>query len=250
MLKKERLKILGCPVDNLTLNETIGVIGEMIRQDVPHQHVVINADKLLKFRKDGKLKQIISNCDIINGDGMAVVWASRILGSPLKERVAGIDLMARLVELAWQRGYKLYFLGAKEEIVRRVVSIYTNKYPGLQIVGFRNGYWNPREESKVINDIQQVNPDILFVAISSPKKEYFLGKYLTTIGVPFAMGVGGAFDVVVGLTKRAPMWMQRTGFEWLYRLILEPSRLWRRYLIGNAIFIYLVLSELVRKGKK
>jgi len=241
-----RINILGCPIDNLTLKQTIDLIDKFIKSKKPHQHVVVNADKLLKVRKDNKLKDIIGKCDIINADGMAIVWASKIIGKPLKQRVAGIDLMQILAEHAIIKNYRLYFLGAKQEIITKVVAIYKKKYPELQIVGFKNGYWKPEAENDVINSILLAKPDILFVAISSPKKEYFLKKYLDILKVPFVMGVGGSFDVVAGLTKRAPKCMQRIGLEWLWRFIQEPGRLWKRYLIGNVIFIWVVIKEFIK----
>ncbi len=242
--KDYRVNILGCPVDNLSMQETLCVAEEMIKSRRVHQHVVINVDKLLKFRRDPLLREIIFNCDIINADGMPIIWASRILGRPLKEKVSGIDLMETLIALASKKGYKVYFLGAKEKIVKKVVEIYKSRYSGLLIAGFRNGYWEQSQEQEVAENIRDSKPDILFVAITSPQKEFFLRKYLNIMQVPFVMGVGGSFDIVAGLTKRAPKWMQKIGLEWLYRLIQEPHRLWRRYLIGNSLFIFLVLKEI------
>jgi N-acetylglucosaminyldiphosphoundecaprenol N-acetyl-beta-D-mannosaminyltransferase len=244
--KNYRINILGCPVDNLTMQETISLINEMIAIGGPHQHVAINADKLLKVRGDAELECVISSCSIINADGKSIIWLSKILGKPLKERIAGIDLMKKLITVSSQKGYKLYFLGAKEDVVKKVVEHYRALYPELQIAGFRNGYWDSSQEKGIIDAIRNTMPDILFVAISSPKKELLLKKYLDVLQVPFVMGVGGSFDIIAGKTKRASKWMQKIGFEWLFRLIQEPRRLWRRYLIGNTIFIILVLKTFIR----
>lgn len=146
-----------------------------------------------------------------------------------------------------KKNYRLFFLGAKEEVVKKVVNKYEQIYPGIRISGYKNGYWQANEEDEIANIVKQAQPDILFLAMSSPKKEFFLNKYLSIMQVPFVMGVGGAFDVVAGLTKRAPAWMQAMGLEWFYRLVLEPRRLWKRYLVGNIIFICLVLKEFFRK---
>jgi len=245
--KNRRIRVLDCPIDNLSLKETLRVIEEFIKSGRPHQHVVINADKVLKIRQDKKLKQIVESCDLINADGQSIRWAARLLGISFKERITGMDLMEQLLKLSSQKGYSVYFLGAKEEVVRKVVETSTNKYPSLKIAGWGDGYWESNEEKKVVQDIKRAQPEILFVAISSPKKEFFIRKYMDEIQVPFSMGVGGSFDVIAGLTKRAPLWMQKCGLEWLFRLYQEPRRLWRRYLIGNPIFLWLVVKELAKK---
>ncbi|WP_343486908.1 WecB/TagA/CpsF family glycosyltransferase [Allomuricauda sp. d1] len=196
------------------------------------------------MQKDLVLRESVNSADLINADGQAVVWASKFLGQPLKERVAGIDLMQRLVCLASREKYKIFFLGAKEEIVTKVVETYSQKYSQDIIAGFRNGYFDKNEEEKVAEEIQNSGANILFVAISSPKKEKFLYYNKEKLSkINFVMGVGGSFDVVAGIVKRAPIWMQKTGFEWLYRLMQEPRRMWKRYLIGNSKFIFLVLKE-------
>lgn len=244
--KEYRIEILGCPLDNLTIDETLRIIDEMIASGKPHQHVVVNVAKLLQIRSDPELKRIVSSCDIINVDGMPIIWASRLFRKRLKERVAGIDLMQKLIAEATKKGYKLYFLGAEEDVVRNVVEKYKKVHPDIQIVGYRNGYWNVDEEREVVNAIRDSKPDILFVAISSPKKEIFLEKYLDEIGVPFVMGVGGSYDIIAGKIKRAPLWAQKSGFEWLFRLVQEPRRMWKRYLIGNTIFVCVVVKELMK----
>jgi len=244
--KEYRIEILGCPLDNLTIDETLRIIDEMIASGKPHQHVVVNVAKLLQIRSDPELKRIVSSCDIINVDGMPIIWASRLFRKRLKERVAGIDLMQKLIAEAMKKGYKLYFLGAEEDVVRNVVEKYKKVHPDIQIVGYRNGYWNVDEEREVVNAIRDSKPDILFVAISSPKKEIFLEKYLDEIGVPFVMGVGGSYDIIAGKIKRAPLWAQKSGFEWLFRLVQEPRRMWKRYLIGNTIFVCVVVKELMK----
>jgi N-acetylglucosaminyldiphosphoundecaprenol N-acetyl-beta-D-mannosaminyltransferase len=161
----------------------------------------------------------------------------------LPERVAGIDLMENLVELAHKKEYKIFFLGAREEIVSNVVSIYSNKFSPNIIAGYRNGYFDNDQEKSIAKQVSDSGANMLFVAISSPKKEIFLNENKSILkNVNFIMGVGGSFDVVSGLVKRAPQWMQKFGLEWLYRLIQEPKRMWRRYLVGNTKFIFLVLK--------
>lgn len=240
---QNRIEILNCPIDKLTMQETLDTIDNAIKTSTPIQHVVVNAAKLVYMQKDKKLYASVVNSDIINADGKAVVWASRFLGQPLPERVAGIDLMQNLVEMANRQGYRIFFLGAKEEIVKSVVEKYASQYDASIIAGYRNGYFSTEEEPEVARQISQSGADILFVAISSPKKEIFLNTYKEMIEIPFIMGVGGSFDVVAGKTKRAPLWMQKSGLEWFYRLLQEPRRMWKRYLYTNTMFIYLVLKE-------
>ncbi|HPB67997.1 MAG TPA: WecB/TagA/CpsF family glycosyltransferase [Candidatus Omnitrophota bacterium] len=245
MTPSERIYLFGCPIDNLSRAETVDRIDRWIKERRPCQHVVVNVDKLLKVRKDPALYDIISACDIINADGMPLVWVSRWFGLPLKERVTGIDLMEDLVALAARREYSVFFLGARQPVVEAVAEIYRTRFPGLKIAGYRNGYWTPEEEAGLVRQISRSSADILFVAMGSPQKEIFLSRYRSQMDVPFVMGVGGSFDVVAGKTRRAPRWMQRWGLEWLFRFFQEPKRMWKRYLIGNTTFISLVIRECV-----
>lgn len=238
---------MGCKVDNLNMAETLGVVEGFIHAGTPHQHVVVNVDKIVKASRDPALRQIINDCDLINADGMPVVWASRLLGKPLKERVTGVDLFEALMAQAAKKGWRVYLLGAREEVVSGVARLYPARYPGLTIAGYRNGYWKPEEEAQVVEQIAAARADILFVAISSPKKEAFLARYQAAMKIPFAMGVGGTFDVAVGLVKRAPVWMQNAGLEWFYRFLQEPRRMFRRYFIDDMAFVALFAREWVRR---
>lgn len=242
-----RITLMGCQVDNLSMEETLQVIEGFIRSGRPHQHVVVNVDKIVKAQHDAELRQIINGCDLINADGMPVVWASRWLGMPLKERVAGVDLFEALMQRAARTGWRVYLLGARNEVVQGVKNLYERKYPGLTVAGARDGYWPPGDDEAVAAQIAEARPDILFVAISSPKKEQFLGRFQAQMKVPFAMGVGGTFDVAVGKVKRAPLWMQRSGLEWFYRFLQEPRRMFRRYFIEDMAFIGLLWREWWRR---
>lgn len=241
----DRITLMGCSIDNLSMEETLQTIEGFIRSGEPHQHVVVNVDKLVKASRDPELRGIINDCALINVDGMPVVWASRLLGKPLKERVAGVDLFEALMRRAGEKGWRVFLLGAKEEVVSKVAATYGRKYPNLVLAGYRNGYWKGElEEAQVVEQIREARPDLLFVAISSPKKEQFLGRYQAEMKVPFAMGVGGTFDVAIGHVKRAPLWMQKSGLEWFYRFLQEPRRMFRRYFIEDMAFIWLFLKEL------
>jgi N-acetylglucosaminyldiphosphoundecaprenol N-acetyl-beta-D-mannosaminyltransferase len=244
-LAERRVEVLGCMVDNLSMEETLQEVGRFVASGRPHQHVVVNVDKIVKAHRDGGLRAIVNGCDLINVDGMPVVWASRILGRGLKERVAGIDLFERLLERSAQSGWRVYFLGAKEEVLTQVIHKAQGLHPNLVVSGSRNGYWTKDEETEVAQNIALAKPDILFVAISSPKKEQFLARHRNLLRVPFAMGVGGSFDVFAGLTKRAPVWMQRSGLEWFYRFLQEPRRMFRRYFVDDLLFFWLLAKALL-----
>jgi len=243
----ERITMMGCHIDNLTMEGTLQRIEQFIHSGQPHQHVVVNVDKLVKADRDPELRRIINECALINADGMPVVWASRLLGKPLKERVAGVDLFEALMARSAEKGWRVFLLGAREEVVSGVKDKYLVKYPGLVIAGYRNGYWKPEEEAGVVEQIQAAKADLLFVAISSPKKEHFLGRYQAQMKIPFAMGVGGTFDVAIGRVKRAPLWMQRSGLEWFYRFLQEPRRMFKRYFVDDTGFLWLLIKEAFRR---
>ena len=239
-----RIDILNTTIDNLNMLETLQVVDNAISNGERLHHVVVNAGKMVAMQSDAQLRKSVNESDLINADGQAVVWASKVLGKPLKERVAGIDLMEALVKLAHQNQYKIFFFGAKEEVVKTVVERYSNDYSPKIIAGYRNGYFKKDEEQDIAKQISDSGANILFVAISSPTKENFLYENKKLLNkVNFIMGVGGSFDVVSGKVKRAPVWMQNSGLEWFYRFAQEPKRMWKRYLVGNSKFIALVLKE-------
>ena len=243
----ERIEMMGCQIDNLSMEETLGRVEQFIASGQPHQHVVVNVDKLVKASRDAELRQIINDCALINVDGMPVVWASRLLGKPLKARVEGVDLFEALMQRASAKNWRVFLLGAREEVVSGVKSIYEKKYPGLVVAGYRNGYWKADEEAAVVEQVKAAQADLLFVAISSPKKEQFLGQYQAEMKIPFAMGVGGTFDVAVGRVKRAPLWMQNNGLEWFYRFLQEPRRMFKRYFVDDMAFFWLLVKEFGRR---
>ncbi|XLS29279.1 WecB/TagA/CpsF family glycosyltransferase [Flavobacteriaceae bacterium M23B6Z8] len=243
-----KISILNTSIDNLDMQETLKIVSNAIEGHKQIHHVVVNAGKIVAMQKDLRLRESVNSSDLINADGQAVVWASRMLGKPLKERVAGIDLMNNLIEVAHQKNYRIFFFGAKEEIVKKVVEITSEKYSEEIIAGYRNGYFKKEEEKEIARQISESRAHILFVAISSPVKENFLYENRDLLqSVNFIMGVGGSFDVVAGKVKRAPIWMQNAGLEWFYRFLQEPKRMWKRYLVGNSKFIALVLKEKFKK---
>jgi N-acetylglucosaminyldiphosphoundecaprenol N-acetyl-beta-D-mannosaminyltransferase len=244
----KRIYILDTPIDDLTMQETLAMVDDAIQNNKQIHHTVVNAGKIVSMHRDAELKESVVHADIINADGQAVVWASKLFRQPLKERVAGIDLMKELVELAHIKGYRLFFFGAKEEVINKLVAIYSQKYSPSIIAGYRNGYFKREQETQIAQQIGLSGANILFVAMSSPLKENFLYRNREILkSLNFIMGVGGSFDVVAGYVKRAPMWMQKAGFEWLYRVYQEPKRMFKRYLIGNFRFISLVIKHLFKK---
>jgi len=243
-----RIDFLGIPVDTYSMKETIALVDQSIAEHKHIQHVVINAGKVVAMMKDPRLFESVVSCDIINADGQSIVWAARFLGKKIPERVAGADLMPALIKLAHQRNYTCFLFGAREEVLKKVVEKYRHDYqPGI-IAGYRNGYYKKEDEQAIAQQIADSGAQLLFVAMSSPTKENFLHTYSDVLkNVNFTMGVGGTFDVIAGKTKRAPLWMQKSGLEWFYRFLQEPRRMWSRYLFGNSKFIWYVLREKFKK---
>jgi N-acetylglucosaminyldiphosphoundecaprenol N-acetyl-beta-D-mannosaminyltransferase len=229
------------------MDEAVTRCEEAIAVGGYFQHMSVNAAKLVALHDDPTLGGMIASCDLVTADGQSVVWAARLLGRQLPERVAGIDLMERLLAAADAVGYRVFVLGARREVLDRALANLMARYPNLLVVGSRDGYFDDSEALDVCDEIRQASPDMLFVAMSSPRKEYFLGEQGASLGVPFAMGVGGSVDVIAGLTRRAPVLLQRLGLEWAYRLWQEPRRLAKRYLTTNVRFAAMVLRELLNR---
>lgn len=242
------VNLLGCPITKLSLEDFVLLAEQFISCRRPHYIAVVNVAKVIKMRYDEELQQSVRSADVIGADGVPLVWASRLLGNPLPERVNGTDLMYRLLEKANEKGYRIFFFGAKEEVLQKVLKKVKKNYPGVKIVGFHHGYFSPDEESFVVSTIRASQADILFIAFGTPKKELWVKRYLSAMGVPVVHGVGGSFDVLAGVVPRAPLWMQRWGLEWLFRLMQEPRRLWWRYLSTNVHFIFVLGQELLTRG--
>ena len=243
----ERINFLGTPMDASTMDETVEAIAQRLKRGVFTQHVVVNVAKLVNMRKDPALAKSVTDCDIINIDGMGVVWGARFLGHNVQERVAGVDLFHNLNAMAAREGFPVFYLGAKDEVVHKTAQVMQAKHPPLTIAGAHHGYfWD--DEAAMVAKIKASGAKLLFVAITSPKKENFINRWREELGVDFVMGVGGTFDVVAGKVKRAPIWMQKAGLEWLYRVIQEPGRMWKRYLITNVAFVWLLLRSKLRSS--
>jgi N-acetylglucosaminyldiphosphoundecaprenol N-acetyl-beta-D-mannosaminyltransferase len=242
-----RANVLGCSIDAVTLEQGVAIAEEQIALRGSCQHVAINAAKLVRFQHDGQLRSVIRGCQLVTADGQAIVWAGRVLGQPLPERVTGIDLMDAVLERANERGYGVYVLGARSEVLARALTALRQRFPALRLVGARHGYFRADEEAAIVESIREAAPDVLFVALETPAKELFLARHRDRLQVPFVMGVGGAVDILGGVRRRAPRWLQRLGLEWAFRLAQDPRRLAGRYIVGNMRFTWLVARELVRQ---
>ena len=241
-----RIELFGGSVDVASMAETVDIIADRIAARQFTQHVVVNVAKIINMQKDPVLKESVESCDIINIDGMGVVWGARLLGHEIPERVAGVDLFYYLLEMSSKKGFPVFLLGAKEEIVIETKRRVETRYSGLNVVGYHHGYFWEHEQI-VVDKIKESGARLLFVAITSPKKEIFINKWRAQLGVDFVMGVGGTFDVVAGQIKRAPLWMQNAGLEWFYRVIQEPRRMWKRYLLTNTKFVIMLIKTLLLK---
>lgn len=238
--------ILGVPVHPLRMDEMLERVHRAVVTRERLHIGVVNAAKVVNMRRDGRLRDAVLSADVIVADGIAVVWAGRLLGQPVPERVAGIDLMLGILERGSEAGYRVYCLGATEAVLQETVKRMRRDYPGVRYVGSHHGYFSAVEEAAVARQIADARPDVLFVAMTSPKKEQFLARWSHEVEVPVCHGVGGSFDVLAGKTQRAPQTWQKLGLEWLYRVKQEPRRMWRRYLVTNTWFCLLVAGEALR----
>ncbi|MYS19021.1 N-acetylglucosaminyldiphosphoundecaprenol N-acetyl-beta-D-mannosaminyltransferase [Streptomyces sp. DvalAA-14] len=242
-----RRTLFGVGLDALTMDETVQRCLDAVRDHRQLEVGVVNAAKLVNMRRDPRLAAAVSGCDLVVADGQAVVWASRLLRSPLPERVAGIDLFMRLLAEAEPKGLGVYFLGARADVLDLMIGEVRTRFPDLRIAGHRNGYFADAEQEAIAGAIADSGADLLFLGMTSPKKEIFTAAYGKRTGVHVVHGVGGSFDILAGVTKRAPRGWQRLGLEWFYRLLQEPRRLARRYLTTNAAFLLMTARELIRR---
>jgi N-acetylglucosaminyldiphosphoundecaprenol N-acetyl-beta-D-mannosaminyltransferase len=241
-------KVLGISVAAVDMGGAMKVVDHAIQARTPLQIGVVNAAKVVNMQRDPELQKAVLGSDIIFADGMSIVWASRILGHSLPTRVTGIDLMFEMLALANKNRYRVYLLGARQSIIETVAQKIEADYPDAIIAGFRNGYFDTDEEQSIADHIRRSRADMLFVAITSPKKEKFLARWEEDMRVPVSHGVGGSFDVYAGLVRRAPALWQKLGLEWLYRTAQEPARLWKRYLYTNLAFTWMIIKSLAARS--
>lgn len=241
-----RQPLYGLDLDPLQMEDVIARAGVAVAEHMRLLIGVVNAAKIVNMRKDPVLRDSLLAADILLADGQSVVWASRLLGHPVPERIAGIDLFERLLAFASERRQSVYFLGARPEVLAAMLDRVRERFPGLRIAGSRDGYFANEDSASLAAEIAASHADMLFLGITSPKKEIFLSRYGEYLDVPVMHGVGGSFDILAGITRRAPTSWQRTGFEWAYRLLQEPRRMVGRYLPTNTEFIVLTVRERLR----
>lgn len=242
-------ELLGVPIDPWTMGQTLNAAQALIEAKVFAHLIGVNADKVLQMRDDSTMADTVRRREIVNADGASMIIASKILRRPLPERVAGIDLMGQLCALSAAQDYPVYLLGAKADVVKKTAEALVRDYPGLGIVGFRDGYFDESEYDAIISQVLATKPVVVFVGITSPKKEEIIERFRDRGAHSVFVGVGGSFDVISGLIPRAPQWMQRLNIEWVFRMVQEPKRLVKRYLVGNTRFIGLVLKEALGGSK-
>jgi N-acetylglucosaminyldiphosphoundecaprenol N-acetyl-beta-D-mannosaminyltransferase len=243
---KSPVELLGVKVNPLRHAEALDAIEEFVEERLPRHVVTVNLDFLRIASSYGEFKHALNTADLAVADGMPLVWASRVAGAKLPERVAGIDLVEALCERGDREGWSVYLLGAAPGVGQAAAAEIVRRHPNLRIAGVYSPpivAWDEDEEQRIRDRVRAAQPDVLLVALGAPKQDVWIHNNLQSLGVPVSIGVGCTFDVISGGTGRAPIWMRRLGFEWLFRLAREPGRLWKRYLLHDApAFARLLLS--------
>ena len=243
----QHARLLGLKFDTLTIEAAVARCLELCREPDSNTIITANSSHLCMMRKDPALASACRAGSLILADGMSVVWALRASGQAVPERVAGVDLMARLLAAAGEHRLRVYFLGAKREVVSKLVQRSLVQYPGIEIAGFHDGYFTPDDHPRIIEEIRASRAHMLFVGMPSPFKEVWAEHHREQLRVPVIIGVGGSFDVLAGFIRRAPHWVQMAGMEWFWRFMMEPRKLWKRYLTHNSEFSWLAGVEVIAR---
>ncbi|MFF3209097.1 WecB/TagA/CpsF family glycosyltransferase [Streptomyces sp. NPDC002886] len=244
---KHRQSLFGVSLDPLTMDETVQRCLDAVERGEQIEIGMVNAAKLVNMRRDPRLAAAVAGCDLVLADGQAVVWAGRVLGVRLPERVAGIDLFMRLLAAAETASIPVYLLGARQDVMDLMLGRIAERFPALNVAGSRNGYFEDSQQGGIADAVAESGARMLFLGMTSPKKEIFTAGYGKRTGSDVVHGVGGSFDILAGITKRAPLVWQRMGLEWFYRALQEPRRLGKRYLTTNAAFLLMTVRELIRR---
>lgn len=243
-----KAELLGLSFDPVTMEAAVSRCLDMCRAPrISHTVITANASHLCMMRHDAELGKACRSGDLIVADGMSVVWALRASGQSAPERVAGVDLMESLLAAAEKNQLSVYLLGARREVVTALVAHCRLKYPNLRIAGFRDGYFGPSDHGAIIEQIRESGAHMLFVGMPTPFKETWCERHRQRLNVPLIIGVGGSFDVLSGFIARAPLWVQSYGQEWFWRLLMEPRKLWKRYLTTNSAFIWFAGREILAR---
>lgn len=242
---RNRIAVLNVMIDVVTMKEAVCRVEQFIVMQKPHLVVTPNAEMIMLANEDNYLAQIINNADLVVPDGAGVVWAAHYNEDVMPERVAGYDLVQNLLSVAATKKYRIYMLGGAPGIVDKAKQVAEKRYLGVTIVGTHHGFFAKKDELEIVSDIKACHPDILLVALGIPRQEKWLSEYIKQINAPVAIGVGGTFDVMAGIVRRAPLWMQNAKLEWLYRLISEPKRAIRMVALPRF-----VMRVIISKSKK
>lgn len=238
--------ILSVPVHDVTYDETLSRMAGYIASRSPHQCCTVNPEFVMRAQTDAEFMRVLKNADLCLPDGIGLLWASRVLGQPLRQRVAGSDLVPMIAARAAEHGWRLFLLGAAEGVAERTAHILAARYPGLVVAGTWAGSPHPEHEEEILARIRQAKPDVLFVAYGAPAQDKWIAHNRDRLAVPLMIGVGGAFDFIAGVAQRAPRWVQRLGLEWLHRLWREPWR-WRRMLALPQFALNVLLYNLKKR---
>lgn len=248
MKPPDKAELLGLSFDAVDMDTAVARCLELCRAPrASHMVITANASHLCMMRRDAELASACRAGHLTVADGMAVVWALRASGQAAPERVAGVDLMVRLLTAAEVHRLRVYFLGARREVVAALVERTRAQHPNLEIAGFRDGYFGPGDHLSIVENIRASGAHMLFVGMPTPFKETWCERHRARLDVPVIMGVGGSFDVLAGFIRRAPRWTQSLGLEWFWRLLMEPRKLWKRYLTTNSEFIVLAGREIIAR---
>ncbi|OGL42149.1 MAG: hypothetical protein A3C43_05680 [Candidatus Schekmanbacteria bacterium RIFCSPHIGHO2_02_FULL_38_11] len=234
------------------MEESLSLIQGSIENKTPSTLFHLSVDCVCIASSDKELDGIYRKSTLVLPDGMLLVWTSRLLGTPLKEKISGPDLLPKICEMSAKKDYRIFLLGGREGVAEKAARVLQNRYKGLKIAGYSHGYFNKEgaENSRVIETIRDKKPDILVVAFGTPLQEKWIFNNLDSFNLPLCcIGVGAAIDFISGNIQRAPEWMQKNGLEWLFRLVSEPGRLWKRYLVKDMKFFYLILRHIIDKKK-
>jgi N-acetylglucosaminyldiphosphoundecaprenol N-acetyl-beta-D-mannosaminyltransferase len=248
-----KINICNVVIDNVSMKETLSTIEDLIAKKKPSYLVNSNVDTIVRCNRDAEYSEFYSKGVLNIADGVPIMWAARLLGSPLKEKVSGSDLVPRVCELANAKGYRIFFLGGRPGAADLAKEKLQGILKDLKVAGTYAppfGFENDQAElERISRMIREARPDILFVGLGAPKQERWIKKYHEALGVPVSMGVGVTFEFIAGIVKRAPRWMQVIGLEWFWRLLMEPGRLWKRYLVDDMQFFGLLVKQKLERGR-
>jgi len=243
-------RVLGINFDNITLKEAVEKIESLIRSKTPHLVVTPNPEIVVAARRDKDLRDKINNASLRLADGVGIIWASKVLRRPIKEKITGIDISCALLSVCEKKGYRVFLLGSKPGVAEGAAEYLIKAHSKLKIVGTYHGYFSPEEEGKTIENIKSLNPDLILIGLGSPKQEKWAAENLSRFGNAVCLAVGGSLDVLAGRVKRAPLWMRGAGLEWLYRLLREPWRFRRQISLLKFVFLVIFTRLFLRTGRK